>query len=124
VFEVQQEVTTAIASDQPTPPHAAHEVVLERVGIGNRGGRYAVTFRGEVICVSRDPEFAACRELARRGLTGMLTTRWKDSPHPAMKIDIARGAKRRTEETGRDGLYTVRWKPSATEPASDGEVDT
>jgi hypothetical protein len=103
------------------PPRTAHEVIFERVGMGKRGARYSVTYRGEVICVSRDPEFAACRELARRRLAGQLVTRWKGSPHTAITMSIAWGAMRYTEETGNRGLRATRWRLGIVTGADFGE---
>jgi hypothetical protein len=107
-------MTTETTNDTHTSPpitehEVIHEVILERVSIGNRGANYSVAYRDQVICLSRDPEFAACRELAKRGLTGLLKTRWKGSPHIAMTMNIAWGAARRTKEGG--ALRIVRWSP-------------
>jgi len=88
-----------------------HEVILERVGMSSRGAIYSATYQGEVICTSRDPEFAACRELARRGIGGKLVTRWKGSPDTAMTMGIAWGATKRTEESSKSIPRTVAWTP-------------
>jgi hypothetical protein len=88
-----------------------YEVILEKVGTGKRGAWYSVTFDGKILCVSRDPEFEACRELSALGLRGTLRTRWKGSPHHAMTLDILRDAGRKTEESPTKGLRTVKWQP-------------
>ena len=92
-------------------PAPIHEVILERVGMSSRGAMYSATYQGEVICTGRDPEFAACRELAKRGIRGKLVTRWKGSPHTAMTMGIAWGATKRTEESSKSIPRTVAWTP-------------
>lgn len=53
---------------------------------GRRPGRYDVRLDGDLIVEgSRDPEHDAARELVRRGVTGVMATRWAGSPHLATR---------------------------------------
>lgn len=85
------------------------QVELERIKGGK--GRIRVTFRGEVLVEHRDPEFAACRALLARGITGMLVTRWKGSAHDAMRVPIERGARLSTSEPDRRKIGFVAFQP-------------
>ena len=98
-------------SSTSQPPNTTHEVILQQVRMTNRGAEYSVTYRGEVICISRDPEFAACRELIKRGITGRLATRWKGAPYQAMTMGIAWGATKQTKEDRRNSPKTSEWSP-------------
>lgn len=82
-----------------------------------------VTFEGEQLLTSADPEHDACRALLARGITGTLVTRWKGAAHDAMRLDIERAAGFRTVDARKDGPRTAPWRPfggidgDVTEPA-------
>lgn len=98
--------------EKPVAVDAVHRIEIERIGTGVRGPRFRVWHRDEVLIESaRDPEHAACRALAARGLTGRLVSRWKDAAHDAMSMDIAWGAGRRAAEGDRQGLRFAKWNP-------------
>jgi hypothetical protein len=86
--------------------HQVHEVTIRPFG-----RRYEVWWRG--VCIverSRDPEFDACRALQALGVCGTAEVWREGATAPAMRLDIAWGAERRTEEGERVGPRVAIWK--------------
>src|SRR5262245_37730764 len=100
-----------VKNDSPnTNPETETQAVVIPHWIGGRSGYvYSVISNGEVI-VSRsaDPEFDAARVLLARGITGKL--RLLDmTGKPRNIVNIAKGAKLRTDDTER--MRFPRWTP-------------
>ena len=91
-------------------PARPHEVVLTPAK--RKGGRqaYAVHFRGELLIVSVDPEFDACRRLLADGFAGHLVTRWAGAAHVALPLTIEQGALLATFD-GTTGVRIGKWRP-------------
>lgn len=87
------------------------KIEIEPTSRGNRGQRYRVTYQGDTLCESRNPELDACRALLARGVTGTLEVWHRGATHAASRIDIAEGAKWTITEADRAGLMLVTWKP-------------
>jgi len=64
---------------------------------------YRVDLGQEHLVTSADPEHAACRVLAARGLRGLLCFRWKGASHDASAMDIETSARLAVHE-GKSGL--------------------
>ena len=79
---------------------------------GSRGYQCEVIFAGEVIAISRDPEYAACRALLANGLVGRVRF-WSDVYGPQRdyrsSLDIERGAKSSTSESSRSSLRVAKY---------------
>jgi hypothetical protein len=73
---------------------------------------YRATFNNEeIVARSWDPEFAACRALKARGLTGRVEFFRAGVPHPCLIIrDLAEGAGLRTYEDERRGPVLKKWQ--------------
>jgi hypothetical protein len=76
----------------PTPARA-HRIEVACLRYGAKGAIYEVTFAGEVlIAACRNPEFDACRSIARQGITGRLEM-WRSGRSCwDLAADIERGA--------------------------------
>jgi hypothetical protein len=74
---------------------------------------YRATLNGEeIVTRSWDPEFAACRALKARGLTGRIEFFRAGVPHPCLIIrDLAKGAGLRTLEDDCRGPVLKKWQP-------------
>lgn len=63
------------------------------------GARYRVWWQGRILLQrSRDPEHAAPRALLALGVAGRLTTYWRGSAIPSMRLDIETAAGQTTKE--------------------------
>jgi hypothetical protein len=89
------------------------EVLIRPTGkFGPKGERYEVIFNGEVILTSPMPEFAACRVLNERGITGMARF-WREGKSVwHLQVDIAAGAGRTVTENAKGGPRITKWAPS------------
>lgn len=77
--------------------------------------RYEVTLNDEILCTSRDPEFAAARALLSLGVKGTLTTARPAPPNKVdMILDIERAAKLSTYETAKESPRFVLYRPFPT----------
>lgn len=76
-----------------------------------RGYIYDVLYGQEIIASSIDPEFAACRELAKRGILGYAVTRRKVGGTIGMRLNIAKCAELSTHEPAKGGLYIGKFSP-------------
>jgi hypothetical protein len=86
-------------------------LTLRRMSLSRRGYLYEVALDGEVIVPSsRDPEYDACRELAKRGRRGIAAFWRPDATAPALLIDVERGAQLITKE-GAWGVRVVKFTP-------------
>jgi hypothetical protein len=84
--------------------------------------RYSVTYNGEtLIKASGDPEFDACRELVKRGVTGKLAT--YRGPMPCMVMDIERAARFKTGTNGQGTPVFVK-VASVTPTAAEASAGT
>lgn len=83
---------------------APHRVVVEvshrTTGGASRGGRtiYRVTFEGEVLLTSWEPDYSACRALLAKGHTGIVESWRGGAKFPSMVLNIETGAKRSISE--------------------------
>jgi len=95
----------------------APRVEIIQAGLGSRGLRYSVTYRGAMLVENtRTPAFAACRALLARGITGRLEV-WRPGKASAdMQLDIETGAGLTISETDAHGLQVVPWRPFAQDP--------
>ena len=77
-----------------------------------RGQRYNVIFDGEQIVTDAiDAEYAACRVLAARGVTGRLETWRTEAAHASMVIhDIEDAAKLTVRENRAQGPSVIRYQ--------------
>jgi hypothetical protein len=74
--------------------------------------RYGAIFRGAVLVRgSRDPEFASCRALIGRGITGTVEFWWEGASAPAMRMDIEWGAKWMAVESDAGRPIIRTWTP-------------
>jgi len=74
---------------------------------------YRATFNGEeIVTRSWGPEFAACRALKARGLTGRVEFFRAGLPHPCLVVrDLAEGAGLRTAEDECREPVLKKWQP-------------
>ncbi len=78
---------------------------------GPKGERYEVYAGDEMIAKGHSPEFAACRVLKERGLTGAVKfSRAGKSPHLTMGIEW--GATHTVTESAKLGLRFSKWVPN------------
>jgi hypothetical protein len=90
-------------------------LTLRRKSLSRYGYRYEVVLDGEVIVsASRDPEFDACRELVKRGLSGKAV--FCREGRPSLVVDIERGA----ELTTKEGAHGVRFVKFTLDNGSTG----
>ena len=87
-----------------------HEILLSAAPCTGGRQTYRIHFRGELLLVSWDPGFDACRRLLADGYAGHLQTRWAGAKHAAMRMTIAAGAMRATYD-GASGVRIVKWRP-------------
>jgi hypothetical protein len=91
----------------------AHRVVIEPTH--RKAGRqfYRASLNGEIIVAqSWSPEFAACRTMQKRGLTGRVEFFWAGVPYPGLIVrDLAKGARLRVIEDDRRGPALKEWRP-------------
>lgn len=86
---------------------------------GPRGYLYDAVLDGEIIASSRDPEFAACRALVRRGYRGRVDFWREGASHPSMTImSIERAAGLSTSESAKAGLRIGKHTPLKERPAA------
>ena len=78
--------------------------------LSDHGCAYEVWLGDEFIVKSRDPEFAACRKLAKSGRFGQARF-WREGKlcHD-IEMDVARAAKCRTKETMKKPPHFVRFE--------------
>jgi hypothetical protein len=108
LYEPHGEATRAIRGQSKAPTDA---VLRRHDRPGPRGYRYDVLVGGEVVCTSRDPQFAACRVLAERGVTGSIRF-WREGKTTwDSMLDIERGAGMRTIDSDRGGLSFGKYTP-------------
>jgi hypothetical protein len=90
-----------------------HQVLIEPTYRNASRQFYRATFKGEeIVARSWDPEFAACRALKARGLTGRVEFFRAGLPHPCLIVrDLARGAGLRTLEDECRGPVLKKWQP-------------
>jgi hypothetical protein len=90
-----------------------HRVLIEPTH--RKAGRqfYTASLNGEVIVAqSWSPEFAACRTMQKRGLTGRVEFFWAGVPYPGLIIrDLAKGARLCVIEEDRRGPTLKKWQP-------------
>lgn len=79
----------------------------DRLGQGGWEYQYEVWLGDELIVRARDPEFAACRKLAKSGRFGRARFWREGRAEHDISMDIARAAKWRTKETRRIGPHFV-----------------
>ena len=85
---------------------------IEETKVTNKTTMYRVWYKNKVLLESsRDPEYEACRELLRRGITGKLVTFSLGNDVPRMKMDIEKAAKRTCVEPNRGRIRTQPYKP-------------
>ena len=102
------------------PPHpeknsAVLDLILKRrepeqLGHGDWEYQYEVWLGEELIVKSRDPEFAACRKLAKSGRFGKARFWREGKAQHDIEMDITRAAKWRAKETRRIGPHFVRFE--------------
>lgn len=89
-----------------------HTLQIRPTGrMGTKGAIVEVLFNGEVIASGVSPEFAACRELKSRGITGhaLFFREGKDAHDYRMSIEW--GATHTVSETDRQRLRFSKWVP-------------
>ena len=74
---------------------------------------YRATYNGdEIVTRSWDPEFAACRALKARGLSGRVEFFREGIPHPCLVVrDLVEGAGLCTYEDECRGPSLKKWRP-------------
>lgn len=80
----------------------------------------------EFVSRHRDPEHAACRELAANGILGKALFVHRASGMPGMLMDIERAAKFAVVDDDKEGLRTVRYVPfdrARVAPAADRALE-
>jgi hypothetical protein len=87
-----------------------HELILRFKKLVETGTVYEVLYQGEVLIASKDPEFAACRELVKRGITGKAVTRWSEDGIPCMYLDIEGAAKLATQDISKGALCIRQYR--------------
>jgi hypothetical protein len=116
---VTEASTATIHADQEAPSVAVDtpsgnrehrfDLIFKRIDVdlGEHGYPYEVWLGEELIVKSRDPEFAACRKLAKSGRFGRARF-WREGKETHdISMDIATAAKWRTKETRRHGPLFV-----------------
>lgn len=94
----------------------SHRIDIERISLGQRGHLYRVHHAGAVLIPSsRNPEFDACRELLLKGFSGQLECFHVGAECPALRLDIAKGARLTVEDSDRVGPRFARWRPRSEE---------
>jgi hypothetical protein len=89
-----------------------HRVLIEPTHRSASRKFYRATFDGEeIVARSWDPEFAACRALKARGLSGCVEFFRADLPHPCLIVcDLVEGAGLRTYEDDCRGPVLKKWQ--------------
>lgn len=91
-----------------------HEIEIEPLPVttGTSRGAWRVWFNGAVLIErARDPEFAACRELAARGLSGEMLSRHKGSQTPCIRVQVENGSQLSTQEGEAARVRIGKWVP-------------
>jgi len=90
-----------------------HHVLIEPTHRSPSRQFYRATFNGEeIVARSWDPEFAACRALKARGLTGRVEFFRVDVLHPYLVVrDLAEGAGLRAYEDEAHTPTLRKWQP-------------
>jgi hypothetical protein len=90
-----------------------HRVLIEPTHRNAVRQFYKATLDGEVIVAqSWNPEFAACRVMKKRGLTGGVEFFWAGVPYPGLIVrDLAKGARLCVIEEDRRGPTLKQWRP-------------
>jgi hypothetical protein len=94
------------------------DLLLKRIDteqLGDLGHTYEVHLVGELLVKSRDPEFAACRKLAKTGRFGRARFWRAGKETPDIEMDIATAAKWRTKEARRHGPLFVAFEEFPTD---------
>jgi hypothetical protein len=91
-------------------------VILSKPHLGARAPKYEARLEDEsvLLCVSREPEFAAARALLGLGYAPeeLMTTRWEGSAHDAIvPATLGHLAKWTVKERDKSGLQVERWQP-------------
>jgi hypothetical protein len=89
-----------------------HHLTIRPTGKIGKGIQYEVAFNGEVIAAGVSPEFAACRALADRGLTGTACFWREGKPNYDFRINIAWGVGRCVMENAKMGPRFAKWAPN------------
>ena len=94
---------------------SAPQVLVSYRILHRKAGRqfYKASLNGEVIVAqSSSPEFAACRTMQMRGLTGRVEFLWAGVPYPGLVVrDLTMGARLRVIEEDRRGPALKEWRP-------------
>jgi hypothetical protein len=90
-----------------------HRVLIQPTHRNASRQFYRATFNGEeIVAQSWDPEFAACRTLKARGLSGRVEFFRAGVPHPCLIVrDLAEGAGLRSYEDDCRGPVLKKWQP-------------
>ena len=90
-----------------------HRVTIEPTQRSASRQFYRATYNGDEITKrSWDPEFAACRALKARGLTGRVDFFWAGHSHPYLIVrDLVRGAALLALEDECRGPVLKKWQP-------------
>lgn len=87
------------------------DLLLRPTGqFGRKGEMYDVLLNGETIVTSISPEFAACRVLKSRGMTGLAQFWRAGKPNWDMRMDIETGAGLTIEENASGGPRVIRFR--------------
>jgi len=98
-----------------------HTLKIRPTGrMGTKGAIIEIVFDGEVIASGVSPEFAACRELKARGITGHALFWREGKPDYDYRMPIEWGATHTVSETDRQGLRFSKWVPHPMAGKRDG----
>lgn len=87
-----------------------YDLTIVPIGkFGLRGEKYDITFDGEILSSGYSPEFAACRELAARGFSGM--ARFWRAGKLNWDLTIPVGSKKTVTETAKIGPRLGKYVP-------------
>ena len=92
----------------------AHEIEIEALPATSGASRsmWRVWHNGAALIErARDPEFAACRVLQSRGLSGDVVSRHRGSATVSFRMTIEAGAQMSTQEGGSARVRVVKWQP-------------
>ena len=92
-----------------------HRVLIEPTHRNANRQFYKATLDDEVsVAQSWSPEFAACRAMKKRGLTGRVEFFWAGVPYPGLIVrDLGQGANLCVIEEDRRGPALKEWRPPA-----------
>lgn len=90
---------------------------------GNRGERYEILLGAEIIASGTSPEFAACRVLKERGMSGSAVFWRQGKEHAQFRMPIEWAAEHCVVENAKIGPRFGKWSPSPFADKADEGVE-